>query len=711
MKTPPSPKKRKHPSPVERSSAPRTRARRNSPSSSPSFWRVHGPWLGLALLAFIAYLPALGAGFFGDDLALTQNPLLNTLGGLFKIWIAPTLMPQEQHYWPLVYSTFWLEHFVAGYHPFLYHLDNVLLHAGVTLLFWRLLRRFAVPGAWLAAALFAVHPVHAESVAWVIERKDVLSGILFLGSALAFLQFYDGAAGPRRWGFYGLSLGLFALALLSKSAVVGLPLALGIVLWWQAGQAPESTAAGRRRLVWGMLALVPMVLLAVGVTLLDLRFYRGMSSNLPSSMSFLPRVLRAGGAIWLYLAKLLWPYPLSTYYPQWRVEVASPLAWLPLLAWGALLVALWALRRRFGRGPLAAMLFFSVMIGPALGLIEFEFLNYSWLADRFQYLASCGALALAAAVLVRLARHYRWPAAARQGGAAALLAVLGLLCLRQSSYYRDAVSLFRAAAAAYPRIWVAHFSLGAELTLEGDGAAAVVALREAMRLLDKPDFGVTVALAQALEVQGQFSESEAYYRETLRLKPDYVDAHFNFGSFLNDRGRLDEAVAQYHEVLRLKPEHPGAMSNLGNTLRKQRKLDEASQWSARAVSLFPEHPDYCVNLALVRVDQQQYEEALALCQRALRLNPRNEDSCLFIAQVFLSAGKIREALAPLERALSFNPQSPGAHYLLGAANQLLGNVQEAARQYQITLQIQPDHVDAQARLRELTTAPAPPSRR
>lgn len=655
-------------------------------------WAPYRPWLALALLAFLAYLPTLWAGYVWDDGSLTTNPLLQSLDGLGKIWTDPTLIPQEQHYWPMVYTTFWLEHLLVGFHPLLYHFDNVLLHWGVALALWRLLTRLRLPGAWLAAALFAVHPVHAESVAWAIERKDVLSGVLAMGGALAFLRFCDDSAAGRGWGWYGLTLGLFAAALLSKSAVIGLPLALGALLWWRGN-------AGRPRT---LIALASLALLAAVMTAIDLHFFQGMSRHLSSGLAFPERVLMAGRSLWVYLGKLAWPYPLSTFYTQWPVTLGSPACWLPLLGWGALLAGLWAARRRLGRGPFAALACFSVMVGPALGLLDFEFLHFSYLADRFQYLASAAPLALAAAGLTLLARRLRWPAAVRRGGAAALLAVLGLLCLRQSSFYYDTITLAQAAAAASPQSWAAHFNLGTTLTPSGRGAEAVLALRRAQALVPKPEFLVVRGLAEALEMQRQFPEAERCYKDALRLNPNYNDTYLNYGAFLADQNRLDEAAAQYRELLRRNPTCAVAMSNLGNVLRQQNKLIEAVDSLSRAISLEPDHAEYYTNLARVRLDQKQMDEAAGLCLQALKLDTLHDEGALvFVGQVLLMTGKNKEALAALEKAQELNPQSPETHTLLGSALQRLGNPQEAVRHYQQAARLQPDNADALARLREL----------
>ena len=656
------------------------------------------PWAALALLAFLVYLPALGAGYSWDDDALTANPAMKSLGGLWKLWTAPSITPHEQHYWPLVYSSFWLEYRIAGLQPFLYHLDNVLLHGATCLLLWRVLRRLAVPGAWLAAALFAVHPVHAESVAWVIERKDVLSGVFYFGSALAFLHFHElPATESRHWKMYALALGLFAAALLSKSIVVTLPFALGIALWWRHGRLTRRD----------LLALAPLVLLAVAATLVDLLAFFNQARGVERSGLEAPeRVMMAGRAIWVYLAKLAWPWPLATFYPKWAVSrgVASA---LPGLAWLALLAGLWLGRRRLGRGAFAALAFFSLTIAPALGVIDFEFLAMSWIADRFQYLASAGPLVLAAGGAALLAEKRNWPAAARRYGAAALLALLGVLCLRQAAFYRDPVTLFRASADAYPECWATHNSLRWAMMEAGRADEAIQTLAEGMRRMPKPDHRLTLEMAKALDKQQRPEEAEPYYQEALRQNPQFVDTHICYGVFLAVRGDLAQAEAHLREAVRLRPDNAVGHSNLGNVLRNMNKLEEAAQHLAEAVRLAPGQSDYRVNLALTLLDLSRYPEAARQCQQALALDPEFALAHQTMGQILLAQGQGREAMAQLETAARLQPQAPDAYYLMGRAHQALGELREAAACYQQALSVQPNFAPAAARLRALQGAGAP----
>ena len=321
----------------------------------------------------VSYLPAmLWGGFVWDDRIFTDAEPIQEVSGLWQIWFSPSAIEEEGHYWPLVYTTFWVEHKLWGFDPTGYHVVNVLLHLANTLLLWYLMSRLTVPGAWVVAAVFAVHPLHVESVAWVMERKDVLSGLFYLATVLAWMRFVEQPNSKR----YMCSLALYAAALLSKSIAITLPVALLIWHWWK-----------QDRVIWtDLLRLVPFFVIGLVITVGDLSFYQSVEP-LSLGYSLTERMLIAARALWFYAVKLLWPTNLAVIYPLWDIRVADPLAWGYLVAATALVVALWHFRQRVGRGPLAGALFFAITLSPVLGFADYGYMQYAFVADRFQYLA------------------------------------------------------------------------------------------------------------------------------------------------------------------------------------------------------------------------------------------------------------------------------------------------------------------------------------
>ena len=336
----------------------------------------------LGLLVVSCYLPViLWGGFVWDDLIfITKNPLVADPAGLWKIWFEPS-QNLEEHYWPMIYTTFWLEHKLWGFEPTGYHVVNVLLHLANTLILWHIVRRLAVPGAWLVAAVFAVHPLHVESVAWIIQHKDVLSGFFYLTAALAWMRFVE----KRRPRWYAGALVLYGAGLLSKSIVVTLPAALLIWHWWEKGRVTAND-------LW---RLAPMAGLGLAVTLGDLAFSRGrVEGYVGLDYSLVERVLIASRALWFYASKLLWPSELAVIYPLWDIRAGDLLAWGYVIAAVALVVVLWCFQQRLGRGPLAGALFFAVTLSPVLGFVDYGYMLFAFVADRFQYLAGIGVMAV-----------------------------------------------------------------------------------------------------------------------------------------------------------------------------------------------------------------------------------------------------------------------------------------------------------------------------
>ena len=457
-------------------------------------------------------LPGVARRFIWDDEILVKEQVIHAWTGLWNIWRSPADITREGHYWPVVYTTFWLEHKLWGLAPEGYHAVNVLLHMANVALVWRLLARLAVPGAWLAAAIFAVHPLHVESVAWIIERKDLLSALFYLGAAHAWLRF---AEAPRA-GRYALALGLFVAGMLSKAVVVTLPAALLLWHWWRQGRITALDVA----------RLAPFFAVGLGIALADYAFYRSVEA-VDLGYGPLERALIAARALWFYACKLVWPRDLAVIYPLWDVSVRDAVGWVGLAAALALAVVLWRGRARWGRGPLFGAAFFAVTLSPTLGLVEFGYMQFSFVADRFQYLAGLGLLAVLVGAAVHAARKIPArpsAAAALPALAAVLVVVLAVLTWRQCGIYRDPVTFFSHIVAHNERARHAHYNLARALLDAGRLEESAAASRTATQL----EPGNTRAwqnLGQALRVLGRDEEAAGAYRAALAIDPRYAPAH------------------------------------------------------------------------------------------------------------------------------------------------------------------------------------------
>ena len=460
--------------------------------------------LAFALLTGVCYLPAmLWGGLIWDDFIWYRSPAVQEWSGLGTIWSWPPRIVREAHYWPLTYTSFWLEHKIWGLAPAGYHVANVLLHLLNSLLVWRLLLRLAVPGAWVVAAVFAVHPTHVESVAWIIERKDVLSGLFYLAALLVWLRFLEQ---PRPWR-YGLSLLLFAAGLLSKSIVVTLPAALLIVQWWKDGRVA----------VRDLQRVAPFFLVALLLMAIDLFSYGSRHGSLDYSLP--ERMLIASRALWFYAAKVAWPTDLAVIYPRWEISLGDPWAWLYLAGAAALAATLWLMRHRIGRGPLAGALFFAVTLSPVLGFVNYGYMEYSLVADRFQYLAGVGVMAVVIGAAVQGAG--RLSGGLKMGTIGllmVLLALLGTTTWRQAGIYRDNLSFFSHIVSLNPEAQYAHRILSRELTEAGRLEESLAAARIAAE--QHPDEALSYSMIGELLVNlRRLDEAEENFRRALEIDP------------------------------------------------------------------------------------------------------------------------------------------------------------------------------------------------
>src|SRR5499427_444852 len=569
-------------------------------------------WFGMILVAITvaAYLPvALRAGFiWDDDDYVTANRLLTAPDGLRRIWFS---FDSPSQYFPLVYTTFRVERALWGLNPAGYHWVNILLHVVNALLVWRLLVRLSVPGAWLAAAIFSLHPVQVESVAWVTELKNVLMGCFFLLTLLSWLTFVDERT-KRPWLFYGLALCLYALALSAKTTACTLPAALLLILWLK-----------RKRIDWKrLLQLVPFILLGVGMGLLTIwweRFHQGTLGPL-FALSAMERTLVASRAIWFYLSKLFWPSSLTFIYPRWTIRPTDFLDYGWLMALAALGVMIYLVRRHVGRGVEVAAAFFVLTLSPVLGFIMLYTFRFTFVADHYQYLASIGPIALAAAGTATLAATWKGSRHLILGSAVCVVGILAALTWHQTKIYYNLETLWRDTLAKNPVAWMAHNNLGALLARQGKFTEAIEQYERALRL--KPDEAEAYTnLGGVLARQGKLTEAVQNCERALQLEPDYAEAYYNLAVALAAQGKLPEAVKNYERALQLKPDYAEACNNLGVALSEQGKLAEATKNYERALQLKPDYPEAYNDLGIALGEQGNFSEAIRSFERALQLKP------------------------------------------------------------------------------------------
>jgi tetratricopeptide (TPR) repeat protein len=543
-----------------------------------------------ALLAavLIAYWPAWqGEPIIDDDIYVTP-PALRSPHGLWRIWSDLSLC-QTRQYDPVLHSAFWVQAQLWGDSTLGYHLVNIALHALAAMLFALILRRLEIPGAYLAAAIFALHPAHVSSVAWMTELKNVLSAVFYLGAALAYLRFDR----TRRERAYALAAVLFVMGLLSKNVAATLPAALLVVIWWKRG-----------RLIWNrdVLPLLPFLLVGVGYGLFTIWIERTLIRSVGNeySLTLVQRGLLAGRAFWFYLGKLFWPAELLFVYPRWKIDIAAGWQYLPPIGVLLALVALWLLRRR-SRAPLAAMLLFLGTLLPALGFFKFGWFQFSFVADHLRYLPSLAVIALSAAALAKLSGCLkRWGMPALCAVGVLLAATLGFLTWRHSRQFTQAETFYRTILASNPECDMAHYNLGTVLARRSEWDVAIEHFREALRI--RPEaVDAHNNLGAALMAKGDRRQAIEHFREALRIDPNCSEAHNGLGGALIDRDslqaafkapndmaaalardNLSEAIEHFREALRIWPQNSQASRNLSLALTWQRELNEATERFRRA---------------------------------------------------------------------------------------------------------------------------------
>jgi tetratricopeptide (TPR) repeat protein len=676
----------------------------------------------LVAVTLMAYRPALSGAFVFDDSTWTKDveKLLRDVSGLWQIWTNPTAL---QQYYPVTGSSFWIDYHLWHWWTTPYHVENALLHACSALLLWRLLFKLEVPGAWLAAAIFALHPVMAESVAWITERKNVLSMAFFLASLLACGHQFEwwkenGKFSRGRW-HYWLALVLFGGAVLSKITALSLPAVVLLLAWWKRG-----------RLRWreDVLPTIPFFALAIGLAIEVswLEKHHVGAQGADWDFSWFERMLVAGRVPWFYAGKLLWPVNQCLIYPPWHLDTDSVWQWMFPLATFAVLLSLWHWRDRMGRGPATALFYFLGTLVPALGLMNFYWMRFSPVGDHLVYLSSPGLIALISAGAWHGSRRLNKPWLGR-GLAAVMLMLLGTRTMVESLQYRDAETLWRTTLRGNPACWAAHNNLGEIMRQSGRWDDAASHYRRALQL--KPDYadahtnlgnfyfqmdrleearfhyeqslnlnpkysGAYNNLATVLLRQGQVDDAIAFIQKALDRQDDLAEAHNNLGSALLQKNRLDDAILEFKKALDLKPDISEVHSNLGNALLAAGKSEEAAASFTRALELDSNNAEARVSLGNLALRFGRSDEAMSHYQKAIESNPNHAGAHNVLGNMLVQEGKIEEAIAEFKRAVKINPDFADAHYDLGTTCYQAGRTSEAIEHLQRSLELNPNQSEA-----------------
>ena len=552
-------------------------------------------WLEFALLsitALLCYGPCLNGQFVWDDDAWTLHlqKLLSDIHGLGVIWTRLTAL---QQYYPLTATTFWVDYHFWGFWTLPYHVENLVLHVLAALLFWRLLKRLEVPGAWLACAILALHPMMVESVGWITERKNVLSLALFLGALLCYGRFNNDWRPdpdsmppkdlfPRQSRAYLAALLLFLAAYLAKATAFSFPAVLLLIAWWK---------RGRWQLVRDVVPTLPFFAIALGLGGLTTWLERThVGATGPDwNLSFVERCLIAGRALWFYVGKLLWPAELCFIYPRWQIDThaASQWAW-PILT--AIVVAgLWLARGRIGRGPVTAVLIYAGSLFPLLGFMNGYFMRYSYVCDHWAYLPSLSLIALGAALLTRVSERAQGQRAFYVSAALVLL-TFAILTWHHSEIFKDSETLYRRTLARTPDADLAHNNLGLLLFRAGESEEAI-----------------------------------KHFERALQIRPGSAHAHNNLANAYRVTGRPRQAAEHYEISLKLDPGNANTWNNLA--LLTATCADPSVRNGPRAVELAEQakqitagkNPVVLATLAAAYAECGHFADALKTAEAAQQL--------------------------------------------------------------------------------------------
>jgi tetratricopeptide (TPR) repeat protein len=643
----------------------------------------------LAVLALATFAPAMGLDFvsFDDDLYVSDNDeVLSGLTWAGLRWAWTTL--HAGYYQPLTWMSLQLDAQLFGPKPWGFHLSNVVWHtANVVLVFVALRRLTGAPGRSAAvAALFAVHPLHVESVAWVTERKDVLS--LFF--ALLAVWAYAGYVARPGVGRYAAVLAAFALSLLAKPMLVTLPCVLLLLDFWPLRRFAAAPPGGRARLV---VEKLPLFALAVGVAALTVYAHDRARGLVP--LGHLPFGVRLANAAWAYawyLGKTFWPTNLAPFYPHpgdslawWQVGGAAVL----LLAVSALALA-WARRRPY---VVVGWLWFLGALAPVIGLLQ---AGEQAVADRFTYFPHLGLLVL----IVWAAGEAlgRWPSPRHlpAGAGAAVCLLLAVCAWRQLGYWRDSVTVLGHALEVAEANPAAHNTLGTVLARQGRLADAASHFAEAVRL-DPDGPKARLNLGQALLVLGKPDEAVPQYRAALRLYPDVPTAHFQLGVALTQLGQRSVAFDEFAEAVRLDPAMADAHINLGVLLADRGDGAGAIQHFRAVLDLDPEYaPTPHTHLGKLFTQAGRLGEAVEEYRAALRLEPESAAAAYRLGRALARDGRWEEAEAAFRRAVVLQPSVVRGHCALAHALASQGRSQAAREEYQEAFRLDPTWPQASA---------------
>jgi len=638
---------------------------------------MRNKFLHISLL--IAVVLAVYCGTFGnnfiwdDDDYIYQNPLITNPDGLQKIWQSFLTTEYDPHqntpqYYPVVFTTFYLEHKLWGLNPAGYHATNALLHIANALLLLLLLRKLGLNyvTSILTAAIFALHPIETETVAWITERKNLLSTLFYFSAFICFLYYEDNT----KLRYY-IAAGLFfILAMLSKTVTVTLPVALILAAYLRQKSIKKTITRTIPFLILG---------LAMGLLTATLERIRVGAFGPEWDFSILQRFLIASRVLCFYIGKIIFPYPLAFFYRRWEMDTASIINYIPLLGIAVTVILVYLFRNKLGRVTIFALSYFTLTIAPALGFINFFPMRYSFVADHFQYLAGWSIMLvlvhLGAMLISKIPPLKLRTTTAVILTATILITCSGLTFLQTKKYY-NLETLWKDTLKINPTAWVAHNNLGTVYSSYGQFDDAIACYEKTIEL--KPDFAEAYNnIGVALVLSKKPLKAIDYYQKAIELKPDYLEALYNLAVAYSKTNQNEFAAEYFKRTVDLRADYLGAWYNLAISLSKSQQYEKAVDAYKMVVTIAPNHFEAHYNLAITYHMLENPKPAIEHYKRTLELQPGNLKAHYNIATLYQQTGDLEKAVTHLLNVIKQIPNHVQAHFDLGMTYFLMGNLKNA----------------------------------
>lgn len=596
----------------------------------------------IAVATALAYSPTLQNGYVWDDRIFRDARQVTTYGGLYDIWTKPGTIEREAHYWPMVYTSFWVDYHLFGNNPVASHVINVAIHAVNSCLILNVLKRIGLNdrAATLSAMIFALHPVHVESVAWAIERKDTLSTLLYL---MALLWHPCLSNNKRPMGFWMLSLIFYALAVLTKSIAVSLPAVLLLIPWFMRGTIRRDE----------FLQSIPFFVVGASIAIYDI-VQMGAKGKMNFGYSFVQRIMIASRAVCFYLWKIVMPTNLAMIYPLWILSEEKVTWYLSVIFVACSLIGLFLMRHRWGRGPISGLLFFGMTVGPTLGLIDYSYMLYSFVADRYQYLAMLGPTTVLSSTIVfacdkseggkpilPLERNSIDEKKSQKFVGITILLGISLYysTFRECFAYRDNESFFghsvRQNSDTAMNAWF-HLAVHYADSSVKKPEKSVASYRRALQIINERRERVpTIIYDQVAPMMYNNAGNTLIHalqtpdaaimllKEAAEHLPKNAKVHQQLADALSKVDKNEEAIEYFTKATQLDPSSYVAWGNMGNSLARLFRKEEAEAALKKALAIKPDKINFRHSLATVYAMMGKHGNAIKEYDNILLFDPNN----------------------------------------------------------------------------------------